>query len=114
MAILVPLLILIVMGIVQTGLWWHAQQAVDSAADLAADRAAAVDGGAGDGRAAATSFLAAAGNVTGASVTVERGDDIVTATVTGTAPTLLPGLTWDVSARAVAPTERFRPEVEEP
>ena len=60
--------------------------------------------------AAAEWFLDVAGNITEPQVTVTRTVDTVTVEVTGRAPRLLPGFDWEVTARAVAPVERFIPE----
>jgi Flp pilus assembly protein TadG len=107
LAIVLPAVLLLVMLAVQFGLWAHASQLARAAADHAAFTAALPDAPAGAGHAAAAEVLAAAGNLTATTVTVEHGTEVVVATVTGTTPQLVPGARWHVSATAVAPYERF-------
>ncbi len=111
-AILFPAVLLWLMLIVQYGLWWHAKQVADAAAAEAVEAAQVERGTAGEGRAAAASYLAQAGNLTGVTVTVDRQPTVVTAEVRGDAPQLVPGFGWTVTARSQAPVERFVPEGE--
>ena len=106
LTIVVPLLVWWLMLIVQYGLWWHAKQVADAAAAEAVDVAQTVDGTAADGEAAALSLLDTSGNLSGVSVSVDRGADVVTAEVQGDAPKLVPGWGWGVTARSQAPVER--------
>ena len=96
----------------QVGLWWHAKQVADGAARQAVDAAQVQDGTESDGIDAAVRFLTAAGNIENPSVSVTRSVDTVTVEVTGRAPRLIPGLDWQVIARAAGPVERFIPEDE--
>lgn len=112
LAVVTPALLLLVMLAVQFGLWAHATQLADAAADQAAATASLPEGTEAAGEAAATGLLAQAGNLDEPTVTVERGGELVVATVTGTAPQLVPGFAWGVSARAAAPLERFIPQGE--
>ena len=40
-------------------------------------------------------------------IDVDRSAETVTVEITGTAPQLVPGITWTVTARAESPVERF-------
>ena len=111
-AILFPVVLFWLMLIVQYGLWWHAKQVANAAAAEAVDAAQTTDGTAALGEHAAERYLEQSGNLTDTSVTVDRRPTVVTATVTGNAPQLVPGIAWSVTARSQAPVERFIPEPE--
>ncbi len=111
-AILFPVVLFWIMLIVQYGLWWHAKQVANGAAAEAVDAAQVPASSARDGEVAAASYLAQSGNLSNVTVTVTREPTIVTAEVRGDAPRLVPGFSWSVTARSVAPVERFIPEPE--
>lgn len=111
-AILFPVILFWLMLIVQYGLWWHAKQVANAAAAEAVDAAQIETGTAGDGEAAAQSYLDQSGNLDNITVLVDRSPTVVTAEVRGEAPQLVPGFTWSVTARSEAPVERFIPEPE--
>lgn len=110
-AMLMPAVLLLVILVVQAGLYYHAHQRATAAADRAVAAARTPDGTEADGQAAAQVFLDGA-PLDGAAVQVDRGPEEVEATVTGIAPQLVPGITWQVEATAAAPAERFIPENE--
>jgi Flp pilus assembly protein TadG len=110
LAVVMPVLIALVLVSFQVGLWWHAKQVADAAAREGVDAAQVVAASKADGEVAAQRFLDVAGNITEPQVVVTRTTDTVTVVVTGRAPRLLPGFDWQVTARAVAPVERFIPE----
>ena len=110
LAVVMPILIALVLIPFQVALWWHARQVADAAAREAVDAAQVATATEDDGIRAAEWFLEAAGNVTDPQVTVTRTAETVSVEVTGTAPRLLPGFDWQVTARASGPTERFIPE----
>ena len=110
LAVVMPALLLLIMLAVQFGLWAHATQIARAAADAAASTAALPDASLDDAQAAATSLLAQAGNLTDPTVTVDRDDTQVAAVVTGTAPQVVPGLRFAVSAESAAPRELFIPQ----
>ncbi len=112
LAVLMPVVIALVLVPFQVGLWWHAKQVADAAARQAVNAAQVEDGTEADGTDAAFRFLDAAGNITEPEVTVSRTPQLVTAEVTGRAPLLIPGMDWQVTARASGPVERFIPEDE--
>ena len=110
LAVVMPVLIALVLVPFQIALWWHAHQVADGAAREAVDAAQVVTATDDDGIRAAEWFLDAAGNLTDPQVTVTRTAETVTVEITGQAPRLIPGLDWQVTARAAGPTERFIPE----
>ena len=110
LAILMPALLLLIMLAVQFGLWAHATQLARAAADEAAYTAALPDATSQAGQAAAADLLAQAGNLRDVSIEIDRGADVVLATVTGTAPQVVPGFRWTVGATAAAALERFIPQ----
>jgi Flp pilus assembly protein TadG len=110
-AIVTPAVLVLLMLAVQAGLFWHARQRADAAATRAAAAAAEVDGTPTAGEAAAETFLAGA-PIDNAAVTVTRDAQAARATVTGTAPALVPGVVWQVKATAEAPREQFIAEPE--
>ena len=114
LALVAPALMLLVLGVLQFGLWYHAQEVVQGAALEGARAAAAEDGTAAAGRDRAIKVLhEGLGSVAteqGASATV--GPDIaqvrVTARLRGLLP--IPGLSsFLLSSEASAFRERFRP-----
>ncbi len=109
LAVLMPLLILLVLIPVQIGLWWHAAQAAQTAAEEGLDAAQVSTGTATDGHAAVQSILGQAGNLDHVSIDIQRGTDTVTVTVTGQLGfSIFPG-SWTVNANAAGPVERFVP-----
>ena len=107
LAVLMPVLLFWVLLIVQFGLWFHARHVADAAAAQAVDVARLPDGTARAGEIDAAAILGSAGNLGDATVTVDRTPTVVTAEVQGRAPQLVPGYSWRVTARRVAPVERF-------
>ncbi len=112
LAVLMPVLILLVLLPVQVGLWWHAKQAAETAAEEALDAAQVATATAADGQAGAHAILGQAGNLRNVSVDVNRSIDTVTVTVHGDLGfSIFPGA-WSVTARAEGPVERFIAEDE--
>jgi hypothetical protein len=103
-------LLILVLTVVQVALMWHAGNVADGAASRAARTAAELDGSAGRGVAAATSFISASGAQLSGSPAVARGGSTATATVAVHVPRVLPGFPAAVSRTAVATVERFVPE----
>jgi hypothetical protein len=109
-----PALILLVLLPVQVGLWWHAKQAAETAAEEALDAAQVAGGTTADGDAGAAAILGHAGNLDHVTVTVNRDAATVVVEVRGQLGfSIFPGA-WSVSARAEGPVERFIPETERP
>jgi Flp pilus assembly protein TadG len=110
-AIAMPLLLMLVLASVHLALWFHARQIVTAAAQEAARSARAYDAADSDGYTRAEQILTGLGtrSVTNPAVVISRGAGIVTATVTGHSPVVIPGLVLDVSATSRSPIEAFTP-----
>nr|WP_239160954.1 TadE family protein [Virgisporangium ochraceum] len=111
LAIAMPLLLLIVMFIVQAGVWMHATHVAQAAANRAASAAAAYTGSASAGQTAAAETLAALGDgvLKNPVITVTRTATEVRVEIVGTAATVVPGIQWTARAVVVRPVERFVP-----
>lgn len=107
LVLLMPVVLLLVMLVVQFGLWMHARQVVLSAAQEALSVAQQLDATSDAGHSRAEEFLAQAGGVRDAAVVVDRELTTATASVTGTTPAVVPGLSLGVSAVVEGPVERF-------
>lgn len=108
-----PVLLLMLLLVIQVGIWAHAHHVAAAAAQTALASARAEEGSAGAGSASGAESLGinAGGALEDADLSVDRGAETVTVTITGHAPAIvpIPGLTWDVEASATGPTERFIP-----
>jgi hypothetical protein len=103
--------LLLVLLIVQAALWQHGVHVATAAAQEGA-RAARLEGGsAAAGRARARAFLAQLGPnlVLAPQVTARRDQTSARVEITGTAPTLVPGLRLPIRVAATSPVERFHP-----
>jgi Flp pilus assembly protein TadG len=118
LVLLTPLLIVIIFGLVQAALLWHAQHVVAAAAQQGARFARAdAESGAGAATDPATvrtetiSYLHQLGaDLVGQPVvSITRSPGWVTVTVTGHAVSLLPGGTLTVHATSRGPVEAFQP-----
>ena len=108
--IVVPVLMLILLVIVQFCLWMHASQVAQLAASEGDRVARSYGGGPAAGAASAQAVLHGPGsNVTSSSVTVAMlpGNSEVLR-VTGQATSVLPGMSFTVSASAIGPIQQFR------
>lgn len=107
-----PALLMLLMLLVQFGLWYHAVHVARAAAQEGA-RAARVEGGTGAaGEARAREFLSAVAPrliiLDEGSPTADRNLDEVRVEVRGTVLQVVPFMTLGVSGEAEGPTERFR------
>ncbi len=111
-----PVLLLLVMTVVQFGLWYHAQHVATAAAEEGARTARAEQGVASAGQARAEAFLDQAGPtiVQDRVVDAARTIDTVTVTVRGTVVAVIPGLHLSVDATATSPVERFVADTDQP
>ena len=114
LALVAPVLMLLVLGLLQFGLWYHAQQVVQGAALEAARVTAAEPASAGAGRARAINLLREGlGSIaTVESATASVGPDVVRVHVRARLRGLLPipGFSsYTLSSEASAFRERFRP-----
>ena len=110
-AILAPALLLLVFSIVQGGLWFHARNLAQAAAQEGAAAGAAYNATTAAAVARARSFLTehAGDSLTGTSVTAAGTTTaFVRIEVSGRALSVLPGVPGiEVTATAVGPVERF-------
>lgn len=119
LAIVAPVLMVLLLGVLQFGLWYHAQHVVQTAALEASRVAAAEDGTADEGQVRALDVLRAGlgsapeGTVVQVNVASESVRTTVEANMRGLLP--IPGLTYiGLRAQAVTYRERFRPVEERP
>lgn len=108
-----PVLMLLILAIIQAGLLVHAHHMAQSAAHTALDAARAETATGGDGTAAARASLGrnAAAVLESAAVSVQRGADTVTVTVTvtGEATRIIPLFDLPVSATVTGSVEHIVP-----
>lgn len=108
-AVLMPLMMLLLMAVVQTGLWFHTRAVMATAANKGLD-AARIEGGTDtDGRAAANEFLQHSGALNERSIDVSRSTDTVTVTVSGRVVSLVFGAPLPISVNVEAPLEQVQP-----
>jgi Flp pilus assembly protein TadG len=112
LVVAMPLLLLMVMFVIQAGVWMHATHVAQAAATRAANAAAAYQASAAAGQDAGSQTLAAIGNgvLKNPSVSVTRTATEVRVEISGTAATVVPGIKWTVRAVVVRPVERFVPD----
>ena len=110
--IAVPVLLLLIMLVVQFGLWYHAQHVVRAAADQGLRVARDPGRPPVSGRDRASQFLDQAGGrlVEDRQVTATRAVDTARVSVTGRVVAVVPGLRLPLRAVATGPVERFRPD----
>ncbi|MGH9211734.1 MAG: TadE/TadG family type IV pilus assembly protein [Acidimicrobiales bacterium] len=108
-AVLLPLMMLLVMVIVQTGLWFHTRAVMATAANKGLD-AARVDGGTpAEGEQATEDFLSHAGALREPSIDIDRGADTTEVTVSGQVVSLIFGAPISITVTVEAPTEQVTP-----
>lgn len=110
-AIVAPILLASVFGILQGASWYHARNVAIAAAQQGAYAASGQYATQGSGQQAATKFIDQAGGntvIVASSVTVDRTATTVTVTVTGSGVSFVPGLSGvAVTQSASLPVERF-------
>ncbi|MFF1560969.1 TadE/TadG family type IV pilus assembly protein [Streptomyces sp. NPDC058279] len=110
MAIVFPFVILVTVAVVQASMWFFARNIALTAAreGVAAARTYQAPEGAGAARARETLGQIAGDSLAGATVSTSGSATEVRVTVTGQAPSLIPGLSGlSVSQSAGAPRERW-------
>jgi Flp pilus assembly protein TadG len=107
LVLLMPVVLLLVLLIVQFGLWLHARQVATAAAQEGLVAAQVETGTAGAGHDRALAFLTEAGGLR--EVRVDAARDLTTArvVVTGTTPAVIPGTALGVSGVAEGPVEQW-------
>ena len=107
LVLLMPVVLLLVMLIVQFGLWLHAQHVATAAAQEGLVAAQAESGTNAQGHSRAEAFLAQAGGLRETQVGVVRDTQRARVEVVGITPAVVPGLMLEVSVVAEGPVERF-------
>lgn len=110
-----PVLLLALMLIVQFGLYFHARNVAENAAQEGAAAGRRFDGSQADAAQRARLFLDELGPrmLTDSNVSAQRTPETATVTITGTVIALVPGLTLKVKESASGPVERYVPPAEE-
>lgn len=110
-AVAMPALIVAIMLVFQVALLWHADQALELAAEEAVDTAQVAHATAHDGHDGAHTVLDQVGHLHDLSIRVDRDDTtgLVTVEITGRAPRVVPFGNWTVHAVAQGNIERFVP-----
>jgi Flp pilus assembly protein TadG len=105
-----PVLLLLIMMVIQFGLWYHASHVATAAAQEGVSAARVETATAQDGRLRAQRFMASAAPalVDGVSVTATRDTESARVDVDGTVHSLIPGINLHVHGAAQSPVERFR------
>ncbi|WP_277873020.1 TadE/TadG family type IV pilus assembly protein [Raineyella fluvialis] len=102
-----PLVLLLVLGTVQLGVWWHARLTLGAAAATAVDLLSVEDASIASSEAAALR-VARSGGVEAVSVTAHRGARQVDVVVRGTAPLVVDLGLSSLEVTASAPRELAR------
>jgi Flp pilus assembly protein TadG len=107
LAIVAPAVLLLVLGVIQACLVFHARNLALAAAQQGTDAARAYDAPPGAGPTRARSFLDQAAGDSLTAVTISTGADAgqVSVTVTGTAISLIPGMAFHVTQTSSGPRE---------
>lgn len=105
-AVIAPVFLAVLFLAIQAGLWGHARTVASAAAQVGAVSARGLNATTEAGAAARAYLAQTGGGLSDVTVTAARADQ-VTVTVTGTAPTLVPGVTLRVDATSTAPVDRL-------
>ncbi len=106
--LIVPAFLLIFFGVVQGVISLQANNVASAAATVAYNSARLYDATTADGVTAGNTSLTQAGTIlSGTQVTVQRTAQTVTVTVSGTAATVIPGVTSHIERTVSGPTERW-------
>lgn len=108
LVILAPILLSLLLGAIQAGLWFYARNLALTAAQESTHVARGTDGDTAKGQAAASSYLerTSSGMLTDTAVSVSTDGTTVTTTVTGNSISLIPGVEISVSQSATGPVEK--------
>jgi Flp pilus assembly protein TadG len=107
--VLFPLVLLLIFGAIQAGLYYYARSIAMAAAEQGLQSERTEQGTTGAGAGATQTFLSGAskGLLTGTAVIPTRTATTAAITVTGQVPSLIPGLTLTVSQTAAGAVERI-------
>lgn len=112
LVLLMPVVFLLVLLIVQFGLWLHARQVATAAAQDGLTAAQMELGTSVAGRERAERFAAEGGGLREVQIDAVRNATSARVTVAAVTPTVLPGMTWNVSVVAEGPVERWIAEID--
>lgn len=106
--VIMPVLLLMIFGVIQGGIWWHGRRVAEQAVNTAADIARSHRSDTTQARQAARR-VAASGGLHQVQISIRRSPEQVTVTMTGR--TAMPlDLGWgSITETATAPTERITP-----
>jgi hypothetical protein len=107
-ALLIPVVMLVVLGTIQAGIWLYARTVAGQAAGAAAEQVAWSRGSDGDA-AAMGERIAASGGLQGAHVRIDRSAGTVRVTVSGRAPLIVDFGLGTIVEYALMPLERTNP-----
>lgn len=112
LVIVTPVLLLLVLLVVQVGLYFHASHIALAAAEEGARSARTLHGSASAGQARARRFVDALGSglIRSPVVTASRGPDTARVEVRAQVAAVVPGLQLTVDRVVESPVERFVPE----
>lgn len=110
LVIVFPAVLTVIVLAFQFGLYLHAAQIAEAAAQEAVEAAQGEHATATDGAKAAQRLLSRLGALRAARVDVDRAATVVTARVSGRTQQLVPGVPLHVTSTAEGPVERFVPE----
>ena len=109
----VPVIVLMILGAVQVGLWWYSRQLAETAAQEAARAARSYNSTAGAGQAEGYSYLSKVDGDSTAlrnpSIRVRRGARTVTVQVKGHIVSLVPWVSPTVTITVTSPVETYVP-----
>lgn len=109
-AIVLPVLLVMILGLIQGALWYHGSNLTQAAATNAYEAARLYEATTADGITAGnTTASQAGGMLTNVTVTVTRNGNEITATVTATTPSIIPGANTTVTKTITGPIERWVP-----
>ena len=100
------LVILLLFVVLQFGLWFYGREVAAAAAQHAVDAARVENGSAAMGEATANQYLGQVGGLPGATVSVTRTSETVTATVHGQAVSIVGFIDPPITVTVTAPVER--------
>lgn len=112
LAIAFPVILLLLMTLIQAALWYYARSAALGAAEEGARQGRLQPASVDRARSAAQDFLTRTAHdlLTRTAVEVSASPTTIQVTVTGTSPSLFPGVGgWSVAQTAVGPVERATP-----
>ena len=107
-ALLTPVFVVLLFAAVQATMWGHARTEARVAARDAAAQVARFDASPGDAQESALARLADS-PMTGVDIAIASGAELVTVTITATAPGIIIGTSRPISVTEAVPVERIVP-----